>query len=165
MAMVADWADALDEVEPEEKRRRITRPIDILSYAGGGNATFTLVGRSSRFTYRVRLNDDGNLYFVGVLSGSDNNADYSYLGTVRVAEHSRYSHGRKSRVGEDAPSVKAFAWFWRALVEKDEDALAKVEFWHEGRCGRCGRLLTVPESVERGIGPECWARMTNGSDD
>jgi hypothetical protein len=31
-----------------------------------------------------------------------------------------------------------------------------LEVWHEGRCGRCGRALTVPESVERGIGPECW---------
>ncbi len=26
---------------------------------------------------------------------------------------------------------------------------------HEGRCGRCGRTLTVPESVTEGIGPEC----------
>ena len=30
-----------------------------------------------------------------------------------------------------------------------------VEVWHEGICGRCGRKLTVPESVERGLGPEC----------
>jgi hypothetical protein len=27
--------------------------------------------------------------------------------------------------------------------------------WHEGRCGRCGRKLTVPESIESGFGPEC----------
>jgi hypothetical protein len=26
---------------------------------------------------------------------------------------------------------------------------------HEGKCGRCGRLLTVPSSIESGIGPEC----------
>jgi hypothetical protein len=29
------------------------------------------------------------------------------------------------------------------------------EFRHEGRCGRCGRTLTVPESIDSGFGPEC----------
>ena len=28
-----------------------------------------------------------------------------------------------------------------------------------GRCGKCGRTLTDPESIDRGIGPECWSRM------
>lgn len=163
MTMTADWADTLDEVEAAApKPRRIERPVDILAYAAAGNATFTLQGRHSRFTYRVRLNDAGTLYFVGVLTGSDNTSDYSYLGTVACEERAPYKHGRKSRVGEDAPSVRAFAWFWRALTTKDEEALAQVEFRHEGRCGRCNRLLTVPESLDRGIGPECWEKMGGG---
>jgi hypothetical protein len=37
-----------------------------------------------------------------------------------------------------------------ALAHYWEDQLAKA-----GRCKRCGRLLTEPVSVERGIGPEC----------
>jgi len=27
--------------------------------------------------------------------------------------------------------------------------------FHEGACGRCGRTLTVPESIASGFGPEC----------
>jgi len=27
------------------------------------------------------------------------------------------------------------------------------------RCRVCGRPLRVPKSVERGIGPVCWARL------
>ena len=27
------------------------------------------------------------------------------------------------------------------------------------RCRVCGRLLTNPVSVERGIGPMCWSRL------
>jgi hypothetical protein len=26
---------------------------------------------------------------------------------------------------------------------------------HAGRCGRCARTLTVPSSIELGLGPEC----------
>jgi hypothetical protein len=33
-----------------------------------------------------------------------------------------------------------------------------MELWHEGRCGKCGRALTVPESIESGLGPVCESR-------
>jgi len=121
-----------------------------------GKSTFTLVSTKtgSRFTYRVkRAKGESRPWFVGLLTGPDNTSSYSYLGCIWG---SRYSHGRKSRVGSDAISVKAFDWFLRHL---DHDALDLVEFWHEGRCGRCGRKLTVPESIEAGIGPECASRM------
>lgn len=36
------------------------------------------------------------------------------------------------------------------------------EFLEANRCGRCGRKLTDPESIVRGIGPEC-AEMATGS--
>jgi hypothetical protein len=41
-----------------------------------------------------------------------------------------------------------------ALAHYWEDQLAKA-----GRCKRCGRLLTEPVSVERGIGPECLKKQ------
>jgi hypothetical protein len=34
-----------------------------------------------------------------------------------------------------------------------------VEFWHEGKCCRCGRKLTVPASIASGIGPECATKI------
>ena len=50
-------------------------------------------------------------------------------------------------------SVQAFIWFLNRIeADKPTDGF---EFWHEGKCGRCGRKLTVPESIEAGIGPEC----------
>jgi hypothetical protein len=47
----------------------------------------------------------------------------------------------------------AFAWFWDRL--RNGNLPEQVEVHHEGRCGRCGRALTVPESIESGFGPEC----------
>lgn len=38
-----------------------------------------------------------------------------------------------------------------------------LEAHEESRCGRCGRQLTDPVSIERGIGPECYGRSTGSS--
>jgi hypothetical protein len=35
------------------------------------------------------------------------------------------------------------------------------EVWHEGKCGKCGRALTVPSSILTGIGPECSKSYQN----
>lgn len=29
------------------------------------------------------------------------------------------------------------------------------------RCARCSREISDPESIERGVGPECWGKVTN----
>jgi hypothetical protein len=129
---------------------------DIRRYALAGKARLTVrsVASGTRFTYRIKSSGGlGPVYFVQVLTGSDNESDYKYLGFIRGGV---YIHGgRKSKIGPTAPSNLAFAWFWR-----NADALpASAECWHEGCCGRCGRALTVPESIRDGIGPECARKM------
>jgi len=73
----------------------------------------------------------------------------------------RYAHGRvgKTRVGRDAPSVKAFTWWLEGAQLGNAVRLAQVELRHDGVCGRCARLLTVPESVDTGFGPHCAAEL------
>jgi hypothetical protein len=45
-------------------------------------------------------------------------------------------------------------------MQGDECELPKgLKVHHEGRCCRCGRKLTVPESIETGLGPECASRL------
>lgn len=128
---------------------------DPARFALAGNATFTIVSKKTgtRFTYRVRQAETGGAHFVSVLTGADNESDYAFLGTIFPRG---FFHGKKSRIGADAPSAKAFAWFWRHVVQGKVDG---CEVWHEGKCGRCGRKLTVPESIETGLGPECAGRV------
>lgn len=138
----------------EDKRRKLTGKA-IKTFVMAGHARFTLVSlrTGTRFTYEVVAADDeaDSRMFVRVLTGADNEGDYTYLGTI--FDRSRYAHGRRSRIGQDAPSAVAFAWAWpRLCVGVD---LMNCEIWHEGRCGRCGRVLTVPESIDSGIGPVC----------
>jgi hypothetical protein len=53
--------------------------------------------------------------------------------------------------------MRAFDWMWTHLLR---DAIpGMLEIWHEGRCGRCSRKLTVPESLKSGFGPECAGKV------
>lgn len=132
---------------------RITDVADIKRFVLGGNARFTLVSKKTgtRFTYRARKPEPGDLTFVSLMNGPDNESSYEFLGTI--FPDGSYRHGKRSRIAESAASATAFAWF-HAIVAAGRipDTL---EFWHEGRCGRCGRTLTVPESIATGFGPEC----------
>lgn len=125
----------------------------------GGNAVVTFESRKTgaRFTYRIRLadprpgDDREPPHFVAVLTGANNNSDYTYLGTIFGKKV--YAHGKKSKIASDAPSAVAFAWAWKHLSAGRMPPQMTV--WHEGRCGRCGRRLTTPESVATGFGPVC----------
>jgi hypothetical protein len=122
-----------------------------------GNSRFTLKSLKSgqRFTYRIAVSDnDPKFFFVSVLTGPDNMGDYTYLGTIR---RDSYSHGSKSPIGKDAPSAMAFAWFWD--VFRQGRIPTTIELWHEGRCGRCSRVLTDPVSIKSGFGPECITKV------
>lgn len=142
---------------------RFTTAADAVAYATAGKATITLVSvrTGARFTYRLsapKPADDGtigDIRFVALLSGADNTSDFQYMGFI--GREGAYLHGRKSRIGQDAPSAVAFAWVWERL--QAGTLPASVEVWHEGSCGRCGRKLTVPESIVAGIGPECASKL------
>ena len=145
-----------------QRNRLIGRTL-IQPFLMGGNAYFTVVNPTtgSRYTFRVsqRENEDHTKspFFVSVLTGPDNEHSYSYLGTMWP--DGRYFPGKKSHIGPDAPSNRCFSWLAGVLVREDADTqLSRIEFWHEGRCGKCGRKLTVPESIESGIGPVCESR-------
>ena len=146
---------------------QMTDPAQVREFVFAGNARLTLVSKKTgaRFTYRVSAADgDGPAsHFVSVLTGPDNEGDYTYLGLYRWQDVMRsgpghYEHGRKSAISPDAPSAKAWQWFdmltiGRGLIPTD------LEIYHENHCGRCGKLLTTPESVTRGFGPECAGRL------
>ncbi len=89
------------------------------------------------------------VHFVGVLTRPDT---YTYLGCI--FEGTKYVHGRKSPIGHDAPSAKAFAWCWDKLMVK-RAMPESLEVFHEGPCGKCGRRLTDPTSISVGLGPTC----------
>jgi hypothetical protein len=135
------------------------------AYAMAGHATITLESRRTgkHFTFKINRakNDDGSpasRWFVGVLSGPDNDSDYSYIGLIETRLNGcLFRQTAKAKFKADAPCVRGFAYFW-THVERGHipsDLIVR----HNGHCGRCGRTLTVPSSIEAGIGPECSKKM------
>lgn len=57
-----------------------------------------------------------------------------------------------------AEAAVAFAWLGEAGLPTPKNG--SVEVKEEDTCGRCGRSLTDPTSIDRGIGPECFGRTT-----
>lgn len=136
---------------------QISDPSDVRRFATAGKARFTLVSEKTgiRFTYQVRLKKGSeDFFFVSVLTGSQNTRDYTYLGCLRAGS---FIGDRQERISASAPSRQAFAWFWNRV--KHNQDLSQAECWHEGKCGRCGRALTVPESIQSGLGPVCAGRV------
>lgn len=141
------------------ERHRLTAASDIAAYIMAGNATFTLVSRrtGNRYTYKFRRRtyDSGReLLFASLLSGPDNENSYTYLGVV---DNRGVKRTIGSRVTASAQSLIVINWFVSQLARGKVSDL--LEVWHEGRCGRCGRKLTVPESIQRGLGPHCAGRQ------
>lgn len=122
--------------------------------AGRARVTFVSERTGTRFTFRVSQPNENSPHFVSLLRGSDNEGDFEFFGTI--FEGRDFRHGRKARITADAPSAKAFAWAWGHLAAGRLPQGCQV--WHEGRCGHCGRALTVPESIETGFGPVCVSR-------
>ena len=140
---------------------QLTNARETRAFLLGGRATVTLVGKENRYTYRVAAcADKAGLWFVSVMYGSDNESEYAYMGTLRTVDQGAtvYQHGKKSKMSANDKRSLAFAWTWDNL-ERGGRMPPGAEVWHDGRCCRCGRLLTVPESIKRGVGPECASKM------
>lgn len=130
---------------------------DVKRYVLGGNATVTVQsGKTGRhFTYKIaRHSDDKDLYFIRLLVDSDNTKDYRYVACYYADR--KILHLAKTwkdmPIESCPPSIRAVKF----LFSKLDDIPEQLIVYHEGRCGRCGRILTTPESIERGFGPECY---------
>lgn len=123
----------------------------------GGNAIFTVTNPSGEhYTYRIRKPRRDMPFFVQLLSGPDNTNDYTYIG-IYAANVPRLVLTAKSKLPADSKPVLVFTWAARQ-VARGRELPQGYSIQHEGRCCRCGRRLTVRESIESGIGPECAKR-------
>ena len=129
---------------------------DIIPFITAGNSTFTIYSSkvNKRYTYKIKVDKKNeNRFFVKVLFGPDNITDYRFLGWFYNDDFILLL-SIKCCVDERDFRFTMLKYFLQFLSNKDK-LPDTCSFYPSGRCGRCGRLLTTPESIERGLGPEC----------
>lgn len=121
-----------------------------------GNATITLESGNTgtHYTYKItRCKNDEQLYFVKSLRGKDNEVDYRYIGCYYA--DSGYFYPEKTYKDRDVITWPRSMQAIRYMFNRIDNLPDNLHIYHEGRCCRCGRKLTTPESIKKGIGPEC----------
>ena len=130
----------------------------------GGKSTFTVqnTANGEHRTYKIRKSRPNPRYpnpawFLSQMTGSDNESHYSSIGRINP-DTGAVTLTRISRFEEGSPVLKAARWVCSKIF-LNQPIPDCIEVRHAGKCGRCGRTLTTPESLDRGIGPECWHIM------
>lgn len=128
----------------------------ILEFLLGGKCECVILNKKSgnKFNFRLSLaKDSKSMYFIYTTINGVSNA---YAGFVRVENGAYvYKQGTKGLMSEDDMPIKALMY-----VLKHHDKLhSDVEVLHVGKCARCGRKLTNPDSIHSGLGPECVKKV------
>ena len=139
--------------------------------AGKAFVTFVNTQTQNRFTYKVVKHKKLDFFYVNVLTSPD---VYVYIGTI--TSDCRFKHSLKSHITSDAQSVKVFNYVFNKVKTIINDGFTSsdgsyilpqtalpsfIEIYHSGRCGKCGKRLTVPESIDSGFGPECFKMIAD----
>lgn len=143
--------------------------IPIKEFFVAGKAIFTIevplqfqkdFRTNPHYTFKILLkegkNNNPDAHFVYLLNGPDNTYSYSYVGKFNPLT-GQMALTAKSKVSNDAWSVRLFRRVMARIFEGHPEAIEQAGFnvHHEGKCGKCGRKLTVPESIKTGLGPIC----------
>jgi hypothetical protein len=132
-------------------------------FVTAGKATFTVDnGKGNWYTFKVVYKPANEQfrresYIVLVLTGPDNQNSYSYVGKLNIKTGEVYLTPG-SKFGPDDQHYTVVRWAL-GKVWHNEELPPGYKLHHMNQCGRCGHPLTTPLSIERAIGPECWAAM------
>jgi hypothetical protein len=159
--------DVFTTLKPEvnilEHGIKLTDKDEIQMYVYGGKGRFRLKSLKSEkeFTYKIspmsKYNpkyDEYTYYVSLVIPGGS-----TFLGVMK-SEENKYIHSKKSIKDFNSPEVKGFRWLL-GQFETEKEFPTEMEFYHMGICSCCGKVLTIPGSIELGIGPVCFQRYGN----
>jgi len=131
----------------------------ILKTILAGNSEFSLQNENSKrhYTYKIKSVKKNNSktskrYFVNVAFGY---MEFTYAGLLIIEGNKvSYSKGNSGNVSESAESIVGLFWLLNILLN-GKNVPDAMGVYHFGKCGKCGRPLTDPESIKIGLGPYC----------
>jgi hypothetical protein len=127
-----------------------------------GKAFFTMhnIEKDTHITFRVQTlkrkrgqPEDTRYFDVYVKALNDKYQGNRYIGRIDRKSKSFKPYGYVER---DHVGIQTIEWIirnWANLEEWEKEG--KLAIYHLGSCCKCGLPLTVPESIQNGIGPQC----------
>jgi hypothetical protein len=116
----------------------------------------TPAGNAGQISYKKSV-----VYFASVLKGPDNYYNYSYVGIYNPSKNEVFPT-KKSNYQKPSIEYKILSWAL-SVIEGKAKLPNDYSINHAGKCGKCGRRLTTPDSIKFGIGPECIKHL-HGND-
>lgn len=108
-------------------------------------------GQAFTFRFRYPSGKEKGTQFIQYRGGDGR---FLYLGNYDPEERKVYLTRKTNPYMRYHPATLALMWIFQCINLTDR-LPDRVRIHHEGKCARCGRALTDPLSVKRGIGPEC----------
>ena len=124
-------------------------------------ATYTLTNdkAGTHLTFRIRRPKGFKTMLVDVMTGSCNESDYEYIGSMN---RGLYIKAKEKVSPTAAKKLNGLRWYMiqaSRAVNGNGSLPNGVSLHHDGKCTCCGRKLTNPESLSTGIGPICGGRL------
>lgn len=133
------------------------KPLYIRSFLLGGNCRCMIGNQKTGncFSYHIKQGSK-RLYFVNVETPAGR-VYAGYIQDMSNKEGHRYMYvkGTNGAMSESLMPIQALLY----VLNRADCLPAGVYVEHYGKCGVCGRKLTDPESMERGIGPNCIKKL------
>lgn len=143
----------------------MSKPEITAEFLTAGKARFLVSNAAGvQYTFRIKRWDSKKtgktFYFVDAQERSQW-MEFVKMGTM--TEDGQFIHGGdRAEVPVDHIANAVFQWAVTQIIEQN-DLPEGYSMKHCGACARCGRPLSVEESVVRGIGPDCYGKMVKES--
>ena len=145
--------------------RKSISPAQFRNFIFAGRSVFTLENSTTGnyLTFKIKsIKKQGKVvpgqFAVECKVLGDGDYGYNFLGFLNLDRKSFKEWGSTPK---DSVAYKTFYWMMKNLHRMDE--FPALQIYHEGSCCKCGMPLTVPESIDSGIGPECKKKMLESS--
>ena len=129
----------------------------IRDYCMGGNAIVTLASPTHvHHTYYIRApwkeDKDEFASDIRFVYHKERNGRWTYVGEI-CNNGTKFRKTKSSRYYETDKIFKGAAYVVKMM---NRDFETPMILQHEGCCSRCGKRLTDPVSIQRGLGPNCY---------
>ena len=132
-----------------------------LFFAGRATLTFFNPSTDNHITIKVKQARDKNdrkvrlpIFFVAISLLGDKEQGMIFAGTI-FQETMTAKLGRQ--VNPTSQLARVFAWLFKVVNNPTLLRTQGVSLLHEGRCCRCALPLTNPQSIDRGLGDDCYS--------